>query len=189
MTSPAPATTVPDKPGYATTEFWIAGVAPLIIALLALFNVGHVDLTKDPTAQAIIKIGSFIASAIGAAFYAHSRGHMKAGAVVAVALKQMDIGAWLGQGLKDLGVGISQSKPAALVGTEIPGVLVASEPPLFTEDQLLQIVDTISPTLKTHVEHALDAFKEALATQPPVTMIPTGDTGENSGNFKAPSFS
>lgn len=197
MTTSAPVTPDPAKPGWTTTEFWVAGVAPLIVSMLTLFNIGHVDLTNNPTAQAIIKIGGLAAASIGAAFYAHSRGHMKAGATIAAALKTMDVGAWLGQGLSDIGAGLGQitpvQPPVALPVGEL--TIGEAQPQLFTEDQLLQIVDVISPTLKTHVEQAIAELKQVMTGKSPEATVPSTLAAEpvqlgmqSSDTFEAPSF-
>ncbi len=156
----APAATDPLKAGWQTTEFWTAGVAPFVISLLTVFNIGHVDLTHDPRVHAIIVAASLLASAIGAAFYAHSRGHMKAGAAVKSGLES------LGSNLPTLGASAKAIDPALFdqVATEIQKV-----DPMISAAQLDVLKNLIASEIKTHLS-------------PPVVPAPVQPSNSISGN-------
>jgi hypothetical protein len=63
--------------GYQTTEFWVNLVAQVLalLSLLGIFNV------SSSVGDAIIKLAALIASAGGAAGYAHARAKVKAAPV------------------------------------------------------------------------------------------------------------
>jgi hypothetical protein len=209
----ATSTTPPDeKPAYTTTEFWLAGVAPLIVSLLTLFNIGHVDLTNDPRAQAIIKIGAFVAAAIGAGFYAHSRGKVKAGASVKQAIET------LVQLLPTVASQLPQPAPAQVTVTTPPapeplqplqmsigeGWMGTGEGLNETEqEQIGELVsEIVNSHLKNHLSDAINVLEERLRY--PVidkskveqqSTVPTGahvppvaDVEHGSAGFHAPSF-
>lgn len=140
--------TNPARPGWTTTEFWAATVAPTIFLLLSQFNVGHID-TNNPHVEALTKLGSYLLAAIGYGFYALSRGHMKKGAVIANAIKQF-VGA---------APGIAASLKVAVPQVATPLESFAGEikafDPQFSEQQLEDISQVVGNLIKNHSKTTL----------------------------------
>jgi hypothetical protein len=77
----------PTRPGYTTTEFWTGTVVPTIFLVLAQFNV--LPDTNNPKLGGWIHLGSYLLAGLGYAFYAISRGHVKKGAAIALAIRSV----------------------------------------------------------------------------------------------------
>lgn len=75
-----------EKPGYTTTEFWVATATVVIsfaLGLIALFVHTPLDHVRNSLAG-LIPAFATIAAAIASAWYSHSRGKVKAAAVTPV---------------------------------------------------------------------------------------------------------
>lgn len=179
--------TTPTKPGYTTTEFGAGVVFPVIFLLLSQFNILHVD-TNNPHVEAIVKLGSYVFAAVGAGFYAYSRGHMKAGAAISDGLKV------LAGELPGMGSAVQQLAPAqAAAVAHIVAPYVAelkAFDPKFSEGQLEDLSNIIGGLLKRHSSQELeplirDAVKQIIhnvqnpvspADEPPVAFAASEDT-------------
>ena len=157
--------TPPDeKPFWTTSEFYVTAVAPLIIAFLTLFNVGHVDLTRDARAQAMVKIGALIAAAIAAGFYAHSRGKVKASSAVKQTVET------LVQLLPTITSMMAERPPAQITlnatSAELASnrpesvELAAAVPADFTNSQLEQLGGFFARILDSRLERVVSAVDE-----------------------------
>lgn len=150
-----PMSTNPARPGWTTTEFWAATVAPTIFLLLSQFNVGHID-TNNPHVEALTKLGSYLLAAIGYGFYALSRGHMKKGAVIANAIKQF-VGA---------APGIAASLKVAVPQVATPLESFAGEikafDPQFSENQVEDLSQIVGNLLKNHTEVKLEPLLQQI---------------------------
>lgn len=147
VAQPVPAPTSPDpaKPGYATTEFWSATVAPTIFLLLSQFNVFHID-TNNPHVEAEVKLGSYILAAIGYGFYALSRGHMKKGAAIAAAINNFT--ANLPGVISTAGEVLPQSK--AVQQLEPLVATLQAIDPHFSEEQLDDLSSIVGGIIRNH---------------------------------------
>lgn len=138
VTKPEPS---PTRPGYTTTEFYVATVVPTIVLFLSLFNIGNVD-TTNPRVQGEIHLAAYLLAGIGYAFYALSRGHMKKGAAIAAAIRDVFAGH-----MPDILNTIQTVAPkqAAAVLPDLTQLTAAiqSVDPEFSESQLLDLSNIV----------------------------------------------
>lgn len=167
MTTPTPASGDALKTGWQTTEFWTAGVAPLVISLLTLFNIGHIDLTNNARAQAAIKVGALLAAAISAGLYAHSRGHAKAGASIKAGIQT------LSTSLGSVNLATFSTLDPKLFASAIAEVKKID--PQLSEAQLTQLTTTI-----------IDALGSKLPAEAGQTIEKLVDAGAAQEGFTAP---
>lgn len=131
----------PTRPGYSTTEFWMATVVPTVVLFLSVFNIGNVD-TTNPRVQGEIHLAAYLLAGLGYAFYALSRGHMKKGAAIAGAIRDVFAGH-----MSDILNTIQTVAPkqAAAVEHDLTPLVsaISSVDPEFSESQLEDLSNII----------------------------------------------